>query len=295
MPGSRVLAEIERLDPARDFERISFLSTNHDFPWDVEQSLDLAFFKTYATPSVSGLLDRTREFRDRGQKRYDDTRLILAEFLDHGIDSERGRTAQRLMNRMHHRFEIANEDYLYVLSAFILEPMRWNARFGWRPYVENEKQAHFHFWCAIGRRMPIRELPPTLEAMERFNAAYERERFRYADSNRRVADDTMRVFLSWYPPPLRAFAHLAVRALLDDAVLDAFAYRRPPRWFRAFVFAALRLRAALVRLGPRRRTPHLNTEDRLRTYPNGYRTDELGVELPDAAFTTSGRGSADRP
>jgi hypothetical protein len=37
--GRGVVDEIERLDPERDFERISFLSTNHDFPWDVEQSL----------------------------------------------------------------------------------------------------------------------------------------------------------------------------------------------------------------------------------------------------------------
>jgi hypothetical protein len=280
---SRVRPEIERLDPARDFERISFLSTNYDFPWDVEKSLDLAFFKTYASPAISALLDRTGEFAARGQKRYDDTRLILAEFLDHGLDSERGRTAQRLMNRMHHRFAIANEDYLYVLSAMILEPMRWNARFGWRPYTAHERLAHFHFWSAIGRRMAIRDLPETLEAMERFNVAYERERFRYAASNRAVADATLAVFARWYPAPLRPLIRLFVQALLDDAVLDAFRYRRPSRAARAVVFGALRLRAAVLKVAPRRRRPHLNTEDRLRSYPSGYRTEELGVLGPDAA------------
>jgi len=37
------------------------------------------------------------------------------------------------MNQLHGRFDIANEDFLYVLSTFIFEPIRWNTRFGWRP------------------------------------------------------------------------------------------------------------------------------------------------------------------
>jgi ER-bound oxygenase mpaB/B'/Rubber oxygenase, catalytic domain len=281
MAGSRVVREIEQLDPARDYERISFLSTNFDFPWDVEKSLDLAFFKTYATPSISALLDRTGEFRNRGQKRYDDTRLILAEMLDHGVASERGTTAQRLMNRMHGRYDIANDDYTYVLSALILEPLRWNDRFGWRPYTVNERLAHFNFWCAIGRRMGIRDLPESLDELERFNVAYERDRFRYADSNRAVADATLRVFERWYPAPLRPLVRLAVRSLLDDAVLDAFGYRRPSHAARGLVFGALRLRARALRLGPRRRKPHLITrDDRIRSYPSGYRTEQLGVSPP---------------
>ena len=130
MAGRGVVEEIERLDPERDFERISFLSTNHDFPWDVEQSLSLAFFKTYGIPTISELLDSTGEFRERAQKRYDDTELILAEILDNGMDSERGREANRRLNRMHGRYEIRNEDYLYVLATFVLVPLRWNRKYG---------------------------------------------------------------------------------------------------------------------------------------------------------------------
>ena len=89
--SSPALAEIESLDPATDWERIGYLSTNYDFPWDVEQSLSLAFFKTYGIPSISALLDKTGEFQNRPQKRYDVTKLVLAEIFDHGMDSERGR------------------------------------------------------------------------------------------------------------------------------------------------------------------------------------------------------------
>ena len=103
MARAGVLAEIEALDARKDFGRICFLSTNFDFPWDVEQSLSLAFFKTYGIPTISALLDQTGEFMKRAQKRYDDTKLILAEMFDSGLDSERGREANRRMNRMHAR------------------------------------------------------------------------------------------------------------------------------------------------------------------------------------------------
>ena len=36
------------------------------------------------------------------------------------------------MNRMHGRYAISNDDYLYVLSTFVLVPIRWNHAYGWR-------------------------------------------------------------------------------------------------------------------------------------------------------------------
>ena len=70
--------------------------------------------------------------------------------MEWGYDSDRGRRALRRMNQMHGRFAIANDDFLYVLSTFIFEPIRWNARFGWRPMCEQERLAMFHFWREVG-------------------------------------------------------------------------------------------------------------------------------------------------
>ena len=275
--SSPALREIESLDPERDYERISFLTINYDFPWDTEQSESLAFFKTYCVPSISALLDRTGEFATRAQKRYDDTKLILAELLDHGIDSERGREAQRRMNRMHRRYAISNDDYLYVLSTLVLEPGRWNKRFGWRRVTDKEKQAGLNYWREVGRRMNIRDIPATYTELDAFNRRYEREHFAYAASNRRVADQTMGLFVSWYPRPLRGLVRLGILSLLEEPVLDAFGYERPPRWFKALVEGALRLRARLLAYAPRRRRPHLITRSRQRSYRRGYRLEELGV------------------
>jgi ER-bound oxygenase mpaB/B'/Rubber oxygenase, catalytic domain len=273
-----VLREIESLDPESDYERICFLTINYDFPWDTEQAESLAFFKTYCVPSISALLDRTGEFAGRGQKRYDDTKLILAELLDHGIDSAHGREAQRRMNRMHHRYAISNDDYLYVLSTLVLEPARWNQRFGWRSVTEKEKQAALNYWRDVGRRMGIHGIPTDHKELDAFNRRYEREHFRFAESNRRVADATMAVFVSWYPRPLRGVVRLVLLSLLEDRVLEAFGYQPPPAWLKAAVVGALRLRRRLLAYAPRRRRPHLITRSRQRTYPRGYAVEELGVQ-----------------
>jgi hypothetical protein len=277
MGRAGVVEQIERLDPETDYERISFLSTNHDFPWDVEQSLSLAFFKTYGIPTISELLDRTGEFRERAQKRYDDTELILAEILDNGIDSERGREATRRMNRMHGRFEIRNDDFLYVLATFVLVPLRWNRKYGWRRYTRQEELATLQYWRALGRRMNIIAIPDSIEGLERWSDEFERANLRYSQSSRRVADQTLGLFLSWYPRPLRPLIRPAVLALLDDELLDAFGYRHPPAWLRRSLDLALRARARVVARMPRRAQPRLITERRHRGYPGGYRLEELGV------------------
>ncbi|MCB0110984.1 MAG: hypothetical protein KDE53_33920, partial [Caldilineaceae bacterium] len=126
-------ARIAQLNPRHDYHEIVQLLTFHVFPWDIERALEFALFRTYAVPSISGLLAQTGEFTRRPRKRYDDTELILYEILEHGFDSDRGRRALRRMNQMHGRFAITNDDFLYVLSTFIFEPIRWIARFGWRP------------------------------------------------------------------------------------------------------------------------------------------------------------------
>ena len=113
------------------------------------------------------LLDGTGEFRNRPQKRYDDTDIIVSELMEHGYDSERGSRALARMNAQHGRFTIANDDFRYVLSTFIYEPIRWNARFGWRPMYDNERLAFFHFWRAVGDRMGITDIPADYDVFER--------------------------------------------------------------------------------------------------------------------------------
>jgi len=282
MPQHKALGEILNLDPERDHQRIMFLCAAHEFPFDMVRSLEFALFRTFAVPSIGSLLDRTGEFRQRAQKRYDDTDLIMSQIYEFGYDSERGRQAIERMNGIHGRFKIANEDFLYVLSTFIFEPIRWIDRFGWRRMVEQERLALFCFWREVGKRMNISGIPSSFAEYERFNIEYERARFRYSDASRRTAEATRNLFLSWLlPKSLWKFGEPFVYALMDDQLSEAFGFPKPSAVTRKLVEGALRMRARFVRLLPERSQPFFRSKMRHRTYPQGYSTEDLGPTPPD--------------
>jgi ER-bound oxygenase mpaB/B'/Rubber oxygenase, catalytic domain len=280
---SPYLREIRGLDPVADHSRIVYLDTCFEFPWDTTRSLELALFRTFAVPSIAELLYRTGEFGRAAQKRYDDTDLILSTIVEAGYDSEEGKRAIRHMNRIHGRFEIANEDFLYVLSSFVFEPIRWNARFGWRPLIETEKLATFEFWREIGHRMAIKDIPESYAELESYNEGYERERFRRTDATERVGRATSDMFLAWFPAVPRRFGVQAIYAFMDDRLLDAFGFPHPPLALRTAVETSLSARARFVALLPPRRRPRLRTRRRTRTYGRGWQLETLGpeVEAPD--------------
>ena len=273
---SRVLDEIGRLDPVRDHQRIVFLSTRIDFPFDTTRALELALFRTFGVPSIAALLHRTGEFERCAQKRYDDTDIIVSEMMEHGYDSERGRAALARMNAIHGRFRIANEDFLYVLSTFVFEPIRFNARFGWRRMTEGERHALFHFWRAVGARMGIKEIPAGYATFETFTTDYEARRYRFTEANGAVGAATVELFAGWFPRPLRPVVRQAIYALLDAPARRAFGFPDPNPMISASVMMAMKARAVVLRFLPRRRRPSLRTAMTHPTYPQGYEINRLG-------------------
>jgi hypothetical protein len=273
-----VLQEIRRLDPVTDHQRIAFLTSLQEFPWDTTRSLELALFRAFAVAKGTALLAGTGEFTTRTQKRYDDTVLILAEILEHGYDSERGKAALRRMNQMHGRHPIPNDEFIYVLSTFVFEPIRWNERFGWRPLLRNEKLASFYFWREIARRMALRDVPEEYESLERYYDEFARDNYRYAPENRLLAVATRDLLLGWYlPKALWPLGRPFVHSLMDDRLLAAVGLPRPHPTVRRLAEWAIRFRGRIVRQLPPRRQPRLITQRRHPTYPRGYTIEELGV------------------
>lgn len=271
------LDEIRQLDPEKDHQRIAYLDSMYEFPWDTTRSLEFALFRTYAVPRSSALLQHTGELEYRAQKRYDDTVLILSEILEHGYDSERGRAALRRMNQQHGTYRISNEEFLYVLTTFVFEPIRWMERFGWRPMVEQEKLANYYYWREMGKRMGIRNIPDTYEKLEQFNIDYEAQHFRYAESNRRIGQATVNLMLGWLLPRwLYWLGEPFVYAMMDDRLIEAFGFPKQPIFLQKLVAFGLRLRGRFIRLLPPRRAPRLLTQMKNRTYPNGYEIEQLG-------------------
>src|SRR5918997_3442969 len=182
---------IEGLDPRTDFAEIYRLMGTHEFPWDMNQSLSFALFRTYAVPSIGSLLARTGEFTGRTQKRYDDTVLILDAVLEHGPASDEGRAAIRRMNQMHRGHGVGEDDLRYVLATFVVMPIRWIDAYGWRRLTESERIAGAEYYRDLERRMGIRNVPATWQAFAPLPDAYERAHFGFDAGARDVAESTL--------------------------------------------------------------------------------------------------------
>ena len=271
-----VLREIERLDPERDNQRIMHLSFGYEFSWDSIRALEVALYRTYCVPSISKLLDRTGEFYRLPQRRYDETAILVAEMCQHGYEEGRGREALERINWAHGHFDISNGDFLYVLSTFLLEPIRWIDAFAWRKLSEVERHGYYYFWRGVGRGMEIRDIPESLEAYEAWSSAYEQKHFRFAESNQKIGAATRDLFASWFPRLAAPVVNYGIYALLDEAMLGAFGFPKPLPGTGPLVRGALKARGRLVRLLPARRRPHFFTDGRNRTYPKGYEVAELG-------------------
>lgn len=270
--------EIASLDLQRDFQRMTFILAYQLFPWDIERSLEFALLNTYAIPSISGLLERTAEFTQRARKRYDDTELLLAEIGENGFDHPRAVEALSRVNAMHARFRIAGDDYIYVLSTFVLNPIDWMAVHGRRPFTPQEQLAWLRYYQELGRRMGLAGIPETLEGFRAFRQRFESERMVYADSNRVVSSATIDLVLAMYLPRfLFPLGRPVAMALCPERLVSAIGAPEPPRWLRSVVRAAMRSRARVLALLPESKRLKRITKRKNPTYPDGYDIGALGV------------------
>ena len=266
----------EPISSATDWVAICHRLAGYDFPWELNRSLELAVLKTFCIPRIANLLHRTGEFEKRPQKRYDDTSLVLGNIMKWGYDSPQGRAAIIQMNRIHQRFDINNEDFLYVLSLIIYEPIRWNQHFGWRLFTPSERQALFHFWSTVGQRMGLRNIPQTNEAFEKFNQAYAAQYCRYHPDNAAVGNAVVTLMQRWFPKIISPAVPFVVRTVADDATRAALGWTQPRPLERFIVRGGLRLRRSLVRYFPHRRQAGFIADAINKTYPSGYQLEALG-------------------
>ncbi|WP_051415409.1 oxygenase MpaB family protein [Nocardiopsis sp. CNT312] len=271
---------IHALDAEHDCERIVRILSGHEFPWDIEQALGLALYRTYAVPSIGELLARTKEFTARTQYRYDDTALILSDILEHGFGPGRGRDALRRMNQMHRSYGIGNDDYRYVLSTFVVMPVRWlnDLGYGWRRLSDHEIAAQTNYYRKLGRHMGIKDVPETYAGFRELFDSYEREHFAYTDGGRAVSDATLDLMTTFYPAWQRPLIRPFTRALLDDHLIEAFGYPAPSRAWRTLSRTALRLRAKAVRRMRPREEPRMPAQSpNIRSYPHGHDPSRIGT------------------
>lgn len=269
------LRRIQSLDPEVDHDEILRLTARHEFPWDYVQGTGIAFMRDYGVPSIAELLDRTQEFADHGVKRYDDTILIGDEATLDGIDSPRSHAAVRRLNRIHGHYDIAAEDFAYVLATTIVGPVRWIEAYGWRRLDPHELAAIAKVTTRFGELMGLKDLPTTYDGYLALLVDHERRHFAHTPPATRLAASSIRIAEEVAPPPLRPLVRRVTIAVMDEPLREALGLPRQPAWFVRAVRAGLRLRGRLLLFAPPRRTAYRH---RPTTYPHGYRLEDLGPE-----------------
>ncbi|KIM44280.1 hypothetical protein M413DRAFT_378573 [Hebeloma cylindrosporum] len=250
---------------------IMSVSTRYDMPMLLNYALAFALFKTYGIPSISKLLASTKELKSKEtvSKRYADTELLIATwvgcpisgFLDASMsvtnngpnpkpaDDPRAMLALARTNWLHSKYRISNEDYLYTLSLFILEPGNWAKRFGWRKLSPLEEHAYYVFWVEIGNRMGIRDIPDTLEELINWSKDYEESYMVPADTNKEVAGSTVEELISFVPETfgVKALSRRIVVCLMEDPVRESMLYPEQPWLLRKSLDAGMGLAAFVQR------------------------------------------------
>lgn len=270
--------KISQLDPETDYEQIARIAGMYEFPWDSQQALSFALFRTYAVPSIGRLLFDTGEFTGAVQKRHDDTALLLEKIAEEGLESADGRAGVRRMNQMHGSYDISNDDMRYVLATFVVTPARWIQRYGWRQPSQKEKVAAVRYYQRLGKLMGIQDIPADFEEFSELMDAYERETFVFDPKARAVADSTLDLFVGFYPRSLRPAMRRFSIALLDDHLRATFRYPKPSRLVSTLAHGSLVARGRVIRFFPPRRNPtFIRDTHRIRSYPGGFMIDKLGT------------------
>jgi len=232
-------------------QEIFQVALSWDMPLLLYYSLAFALFKTYAIPSISRILVATGELKssDTVSKRYSDTEIMIGSWMicpvngrtaNKGVDP-RAMLALARTNWIHSHYDISNEDFLFTLALFILEPITWAEKYGWRKLSPLEQQAQFVFWADIGRRMNIKDIPSSLEILKEWAVAYEMEKMVPHQTNKTIAEGTVQELL--YPAPkffkLKQLGKNLVAAAMDNHVRNAMMMPEPPWYLRTTVNSIL--------------------------------------------------------
>ena len=195
--------------------------------------------QTYGVPSVSSLLVATGQLADveTASKRVADTGVLLLEFALNEPTSERTIQAIARMNYLHAGYKkagkITNDDLLYTLSLFALEPARWVRKYEWRNLTELELCACGTYWKSMGDAMNISysDLPSAnlgwkdglqwLDEMEAWSLKYEGAYMVPAATNKQLADSHFEIICINVPASLLSPCKRVISVMLGERLRKA--------------------------------------------------------------------------
>lgn len=231
-----------------------------EFPRTFSISVFFAIFKTYGVPSISSLLAATGQLSTAASssKRAADTGILIVEAVLNRPGSERNLDAVARMNFLHDRYrkagKIKDDDMLYTLSLFALEPIRWTRKIEWRSLTDVELCAMGVYWKSMGDQMhiPYDHLTSApdrwtdglhwLEELEAWSTEYEVKNMVPASTNNQLATATIDIALTNVPRCFRQLGRHFVSAILDARLRRAMQLEEPSRYMVVILEHVLTLR-----------------------------------------------------
>lgn len=206
----------------------------YEFPTTFSAASTFALFKAYGIPTISSVLCSTGQFSSKitVDKRYADTGCLLKEAVLNPPGSARAIEALARVNYLHsaHRASgrITDEDMLYTLSLFVLEPARWIARYEWRALTDFERCAVATLWKSTGSALGVKYdlLPGSqdgwrdglqwLNELDTWSCRYQDAHMVPNATNKKVADATLYHILYAAPASLKAVGFNIITVLLEE-------------------------------------------------------------------------------
>ncbi|KAL8681979.1 MAG: hypothetical protein Q9186_001921 [Xanthomendoza sp. 1 TL-2023] len=253
-----------------------------EFPSTFPAATMFALFKTYGIPSISSLLVQTNQLAGpplTSSKRYADTGALLLEAVLNEPGSKRAMEAIARINYLHDRWrdkgKISDEDMLYTLSLFALEPMRWVKKYEWRELSDIEIAAIGTLWKHLGHtlKVPFHPLPgyeegwkhggplAWMEELDVWSRAYQDKVMVPTETNHILAEATFDIILHKVPKLLHPFGSKIFATTMEPRLREAMIIPPPPSLYPITLTFLISLRrmilryASLPRYRPKTRMP----------------------------------------
>ncbi len=264
-----------QLDPLRDHETIIKWMVVDTWRFDLIRSTEIALLKTFAIPEISKILMESKEFK--GPSVHQNIGLLISIFIENGYSSPVGMKAIQSLKRLYPVHLITNQQMLYIVSNFVIEPIQWIESFGWRPLMNVETQALFHFGIEVAHRLGIKDLPSCLKDLVAYQESYEKARMAYSENNISLYRGMTLQIGKTLPFPLGQITPWILPGLMSPGLCEAFAVKPKPQIWCSVLQNILKIRGYSSQLLPSR--PHFRSRVGRSAYANSSQINQVSDEL----------------
>ena len=229
-----IAAEIERLDPQTDYERIWKLSTCYyvgDFQMNYLYSTGFPHFILPPWGGETIARKGTGKLIVAQDKREQDTAEAFWKWFEHGPSSLQTKESVEKVNRIHMAIEkkmpgnfAHNEDFVYTMCWIGADLHRLRERIGLQGYTENQKIAVHKYWLELSKLMrsangEITDFPDDFDGMLQYMKTYENTEWEFSPEGRMTVEAIIEQFGNrWFPRGFRWIARRMLYAMWDEPV-----------------------------------------------------------------------------